>query len=612
MPSNSRRLQERIEVSTRQDRLGLLEGLDLLITGGLADLEILHDEITALVELGIVVRELLELEKDSLLVFIGLIQVSLCLGLLLGLVNDLLGLGLDGCVGLFHEILICLLGILFSADGLCLHCLGIVDDLLDHAHDTTRRLVLGIVLEAWRRRRTSRLLLLKECCLLLIETLQDVQGGSQQLLGSSLIRNCLLKLLVLLLTVLTSTLHLHLHLSNLRLEACDVSRESFDGELEVLDESNEILLLTVLLLSLELIGIELLDAEVLVFDFISLLLQKLSNHVINGLLDLDEGIKTHVHGNGREARAVQLLGNGCQHCGCLGAALGMHLGLDKSRVECLGEKVMCIIRTENSQSLGAGLHLKLTSFLALFPLCIGVRALLLEHHQELLISRQGSLGVLQRFLGFRQFLISGGELLGLLVNLILTCLDLVSLGLLQILICLLVGHLFLLAVRQICFEALLHLLQDSEDLTRLWRIRLLEGWCGIKIVLRSLEECSHCPALMVSQDSLQHCGILVHLVLNCGRNTLQMPGRDLQESTAMVLAEHSDCRLEGRDSLERILLLGVELCKFLLPDGSGCIEGLLILGNFFLQVLDLSGQAGTGCSQLLNLVGEVFNLGLRI
>merc|ERR1719162_644124 len=130
MPSNSRRLQERIEVSTRQDRLGLLEGLDLLITGGLADLEILHDEITALVKLGIVVRELLELEEHRLLVFIGLIQVSLCLGLLLGLVNDLLGLGLDGCVGLFHEILICLLGILFSADGLCLHCLGIVDDLL--------------------------------------------------------------------------------------------------------------------------------------------------------------------------------------------------------------------------------------------------------------------------------------------------------------------------------------------------------------------------------------------------------------------------------------------------------------------------------------------------
>merc|ERR1719473_1557637 len=80
------------ELGSRQDGLGLLERLNLLIPGCLADLEILHDEITVLMELGVVVRELLQLEKGGLLVGDGLLKVLLGLGLLLSLVDLRLGL----------------------------------------------------------------------------------------------------------------------------------------------------------------------------------------------------------------------------------------------------------------------------------------------------------------------------------------------------------------------------------------------------------------------------------------------------------------------------------------------------------------------------------------
>merc|ERR1719502_120677 len=87
------------ELGTRQDGLGLLECLNLLIPGSLADLEILHDEIAVLVELGVVVGELLQLEKGGLLVGDCLLKVLLGLCPLLSLVDLRLGLLLNGGVG---------------------------------------------------------------------------------------------------------------------------------------------------------------------------------------------------------------------------------------------------------------------------------------------------------------------------------------------------------------------------------------------------------------------------------------------------------------------------------------------------------------------------------
>merc|ERR1719350_1500964 len=143
-------LQESFKISSRQDSLRLLESLNLFIAGSLSDLEILHDEITALVELRIVVGELLKLEQDGLLVLVGLVQISLSLGLFLGLVNNLLGLGLNGCIRFLDKILVRLLSILFGADCLGLHGFCIIDNLLNHAHHTTCCRILLVLLESWR------------------------------------------------------------------------------------------------------------------------------------------------------------------------------------------------------------------------------------------------------------------------------------------------------------------------------------------------------------------------------------------------------------------------------------------------------------------------------
>merc|ERR1719498_251283 len=251
-------LQELLKLGTTEDRLCLLEGLNLLIACCLADFEVLRDEIAALMELGVVVRELLKLKQSGLLVLICLGEVLLRLGLLLRLVGHGLGLFLDRRVGLLDEIFVCFLGILFRANRLGLHCLGIVDNLLDHAHNAASGLVLLVLLEARRRGRACWLLLLQEGgLLLLVEALQDVESCLKQLLGGTLIRNSLLELLVLLLAVLAGTLHLHLHLSDLRLEGLDLTGQCLDLELQVLDQGEQVLLFVLLLLSLELVGVEL-------------------------------------------------------------------------------------------------------------------------------------------------------------------------------------------------------------------------------------------------------------------------------------------------------------------------------------------------------------------
>merc|ERR1719240_1194024 len=109
-------------------------------------------------------------------------EILVGLGLLLGLLNDLRSLVLDGGIAVLDEILVTLLGVLLGNNGLVLHGLGIVDDGLDHALDSTSLLVLAVVLEAshWRR-ALQRLLeerhLVESGVLLVIESLQDLKGG---------------------------------------------------------------------------------------------------------------------------------------------------------------------------------------------------------------------------------------------------------------------------------------------------------------------------------------------------------------------------------------------------------------------------------------------------
>merc|ERR1719263_681443 len=312
-----------------------------------------------------------------------LLKVLLGLCPLLSLVHLRLGLLLNGGVGVLNEILVRLLSLSLGAGGIGLHRLGIVDDLLDHAHNTSSGTALLVLLESWRRRRALVVLLLKESSLLLlVESLEDVQSCGQKLLRGTLVGDNLLELLVLLLAVLTCTLQFGVELSNLRLECVDLSGQSLDSQIEVLNEGNEVVLLTVLTLSLELVGVELLNAEVLVLDLILLLSQKLGDHVINGLLHADESIELHLDGDGCETRALVLQGSALQDGGGGSAALVALLLLDESWVECLGEQVVRLIGAQHGKSLGASFHLELAGLLALLPLGVSASALLLQHHEE--------------------------------------------------------------------------------------------------------------------------------------------------------------------------------------------------------------------------------------
>merc|ERR1719439_364527 len=84
-----------LELGPREDRLRLLQSLDLLVAGGLADLKVLEHEVAALLQLQLVVRELLQLQLRGLQLLLGLGLVGLRLGLLLRLVHDGLAVRLD-------------------------------------------------------------------------------------------------------------------------------------------------------------------------------------------------------------------------------------------------------------------------------------------------------------------------------------------------------------------------------------------------------------------------------------------------------------------------------------------------------------------------------------
>merc|ERR1719329_611838 len=122
-----------------------------------------------------------------------------------------------------------------------------------------------------------------------------------------------------LLAVFASPLHLNLHLSNLGFEAVEVGSELLDVHFQVLNACQELLLLAGLLLSCELVAVEFLNAEVLVLDLISLLLGEGSNHVVDGLLDLFESIKTDLQCQGRQCLVVRVGSSLPQHSCCISA-----------------------------------------------------------------------------------------------------------------------------------------------------------------------------------------------------------------------------------------------------------------------------------------------------
>merc|ERR1719421_2408926 len=89
--------------STGKNALGLAEGLNFLVEGGLADFEVLHVEVALLVKIGIGVGKLLKLDVGGLEVRFSLGLVAFGSGACLLLVHNVLVLLRNRLVGLLHE-----------------------------------------------------------------------------------------------------------------------------------------------------------------------------------------------------------------------------------------------------------------------------------------------------------------------------------------------------------------------------------------------------------------------------------------------------------------------------------------------------------------------------
>mmetsp|Transcript_21751 Transcript_21751/g.40003 ORF Transcript_21751/g.40003 Transcript_21751/m.40003 type:complete len:250 (-) Transcript_21751:1236-1985(-) len=232
-------------------------------------------------------------------------------GLVCLLVVQLLGIQLHTVVGLLHEIFIGFLLVLFRPNCLRLHCLGIADDCLQHLDDTSRMFIVFVCRETGRRRGPSRLLALQKSGLFLcIPILQHLERTRKYLLRLPLVCNNDLELIVCLLTVLTSTLQLHLAVSNRCLQLLNRLGQCADLELKILNQGNQVCLGLLIGLSLAFVGVKLIHAEILLLDFIRLLLHQMFYHLVNCRLHFCKRIQTHLYCQCGKMWIIQLLGNG--------------------------------------------------------------------------------------------------------------------------------------------------------------------------------------------------------------------------------------------------------------------------------------------------------------
>ena len=96
--------------------------------------------------------------------------------------RDVLALRLDGSSRFLDAVFIRLLGIFLGPDRFRLRSLCVVNDLLDHIHDTTRRrlLVLGLKSQ-WRRQPRWLLAPQQRRGLLSVKLLQDLESCLREL-----------------------------------------------------------------------------------------------------------------------------------------------------------------------------------------------------------------------------------------------------------------------------------------------------------------------------------------------------------------------------------------------------------------------------------------------
>merc|ERR1719198_143207 len=152
-------LEEGAEGGTTEDGAGLLQGLNLVITRRLLRIEVLDGVVALSMEVPVLQTQVLQGVHGRVEVDVGLGPLTLSLGLSLRLVHDAVLSCLDGAVCLTDEALVGSLCRNLVLHCLCLHGLGVVDDLLHHPHHAAGSGILLVGLEAWGWGRARRLLL---------------------------------------------------------------------------------------------------------------------------------------------------------------------------------------------------------------------------------------------------------------------------------------------------------------------------------------------------------------------------------------------------------------------------------------------------------------------
>merc|ERR1719460_1845035 len=608
-------LQEAPLARALHDRLRLAQAVHLLVERSLAGVEVLEREVAALVEVRVLVHELLQLVQSRGQLHLRRHLILLRRGFFLALVGDGTNLVLNGGVRVLDERLVGLLRVGLRLDGVRLHRLRFGDDLLQHAHHPAGSGGLLVGLEPGRRRRTGRLLgarlVLRLHESLVVEALEHVERRGEKLLRLALVRDNLLEILVLELTVLTGTLQLDAGFLDLRVQRRDRLREFIDVGLQVVDLGLKRLDVALLHLSLDFVLVQRLNAEILHLDVVVLLLLQVRDHPVDFLDDLLESIETHTRRQRRHARLAGRLRNAVQDLLRRCHTLGLLLLRNLDEVEGGSEGVVRVVRAQDGEGLANSLNLFLARLRALLVLRVRHLARLLQVEQENLVRIQRRARVVEVLLRLGEFLIRVGELLGLRVALVRAGFDLRLLRGLEIVVRLLALHLLLLRARQVALEGLLHLLQDSENSARLRRVALLEGRLGIEVIARRLDERRDRLLLSRRCDLVDHVLVLAELALDQDRDVDELVGRHLHE-LGVVLAQDGDRTLQGADGLKHVLLLAVELREFLLANGGGLIECRLILRDLGAEVLDLRVQPSTRRSSLLDGRREIGDVSLSV
>merc|ERR1719388_223964 len=460
------------EACARKDRLGLLQRFDLTVARHLPDLEVVQREITSLMKRPVHAPEVKEVGNRAALIglIVGLLDLVLGLGLFVS--NDARLFRFDLGIRVFDEGFVGSLRILFRRDRVLLHLGRVRDDILDERHGASAPRLL-VLPETGRHGLHSRtrhwlLLVLHQGRLLVVELAKAINRLLQDILRCTLVRHCLLEVLVLLLSVLARLLHLDLRVRDLLCQAFLLCVEVFLIGIEVIDLLLDVGLVLVPLGRLLVVLVQIRDAIVLVVDLVVLLLPEGADHVVDAVAKLAEGVEAHPRREVGYAGAVEFLARFREELNSLGPLRGVALRLrvQLQEAEALAEKVPSVVIREESDGFRDSRDLLPTHLRPRLPVLVHLCALLLQRRKKSGVSLKCLAGVLQTLLGLSILIQGIGSLCLLIEGLLCRSLDLHFFRTLQLRVRFCAFSLVFAGALQIGLERLLHLLQNSKDFTR--------------------------------------------------------------------------------------------------------------------------------------------------